>query len=259
MDKIRHHLVLITGASSGIGEATAKFFAKRNATLVLLARNEQNLIKVSDKIIKNGGKAYYFPVDLSDWEQTYSIANRIKKTIGIPNIIINNAGTGRWLNVEETPPAEAQNMIALPYLAAFYITKAFLTEMKERNSGHIVNLTSDASYLPKGNAVAYSASRFALRGFSESLKSSLIESEIKVSLAVFGKVKSSYWKNNPESEKRVPKRLPFMPELSTFEVAEYIAQIVDRGKDIIIRPQIFKFLFWMHRKWPKHLAISMKR
>jgi len=259
MKKISDKLVLITGASSGIGAETAKVISSKDATVILLARNSEKLEQVAAQIKQQGGKSYYYAVDLSNCEQVESTAQRIKKDIGIPDIIINNAGVGRWLTIEETSAEELKEMIALPYLAAFYITKAFITEMKMRGTGHIINLTSDASFLPKGMALGYSAARFALRGFSEGLRGYLLISGINVSLAVFGKVESSYWENNPGSEKRIPKSTPFMPVLTTNQVANYIVEMIEKNKRILIKPGIFRTLFWSFLHWPDKISERMNK
>lgn len=259
MIRINNKIVLITGASSGIGAETAQVMAAKSATIILLARSEQKLKDVADQIQKQGGKAYYYPVDLSNSEHVEVVAQKIKAEIGIPDIIINNAGAGRWLTIEETSAKEAQEMIALPYLAAFFVTKAFVSEMKTRGSGHIINLTSDASFLPKGGAIGYSAARYALRGFSEALRGYLLGTGIRVSLAVFGKVASSYWQNNPRSEERIPDPIPFMHTLTTHQVANYLVQIIEKKKAVLVKPTIFKLLFWSFRHWPDQLSKSMNK
>ena len=259
MKTMKNKIALITGASSGIGAETATVMAAQTATVILLARSEEKLKASVNQIKEQGGKAHYYPVDLSKSEQVEVITQKIKTEIGIPDIIINNAGMGRWLTIEETSAEEAQDMIALPYLAAFYVTKAFVSAMKKRGSGHIINLTSDASFLPKGNAIGYSAARYALRGFSEALRGYLLGTGITVSLAVFGKVASSYWQNNPGSEKRIPDPTPFMPTLTTNQVANYLVQMIEKKKAILIRPSIFKLLFWSFRHWPDQMTKNMRK
>lgn len=257
--ELRNKLILITGASGGIGAETARVMGTKGGTVILLARREENLRMVTDQIRENGGRACFYRVDLSNADEVTQVSETIKQEVGIPNVIINNAGAGQWLDILETTPEQAQQMIALPYLAAFYVTRAFLQEMKERGSGHIVNLTSDASFLPKGNAIAYSAARYALRGFSEALRAELLGTGVDVSLAVFGKVASTYWENNPGSEARVPAPPPFMPTLSTTQVANYLVDMIENNRPLLIQPAIFRLLFWMFRKWPDLVATSLKR
>jgi short-subunit dehydrogenase len=257
--QLTNKTILITGASGGIGAETAKVMGAKNNTIILLARREDKLKAIAEHIGHNGGKAHFYAIDLSNGHEIEAVSEKIKTEVGIPDIIINNAGVGKWLSIQETNSEQVQQMIALPYLAAFNITRSFIEEMKLRGSGHILNLTSDASFLPKGNAIAYSAARYALRGFSEALRADLLGTGINVSLAVFGKVDSTYWENNPGSEERIPAATPFMPTLSTTQVAEYFIDIVENNHRMLVRPKIFNLLFWAFRKWPDRMASRMRR
>jgi short-subunit dehydrogenase len=257
--ELRHRVVLVTGASSGIGAETAQVIGAKGNRVILLARRERLLRQVADQVRHSGGQADAFTVDLADAEAVDHVAAQIKAEIGIPDIIINNAGLGKWLTLAETTPEETQQMLALPFLAAVYMTRAFVKEMTVRGSGHIVNLTSDASFLPKGNALAYSAARYALRGFSEALRADLVDTGVSVSLAVFGKVASTYWENNPGSEERIPAPTPFMPTLTTRQVADALIDLIENNRRIIIKPAVFKLLFWAFGRWPDRVARSMKR
>ena len=142
---INGKLVLITGASSGIGAATAKAMAKAGARPVLLARRTEALDHVVAEITSAGGQAWTYSVDLTDADAVAAVAQEIMAELGTPDIVINNAGAGRWLFVDETSPEEAVQMMAVPYFAAFNVTHAFLAAMLRRNSGHIVNISSAGS------------------------------------------------------------------------------------------------------------------
>jgi len=144
--EIQGKTVLVTGASSGIGSAIAKAMAQAGAAVVLLiARSENDLKKVAAEIGTSGGNARIYPVDLSNPDQVTVIAQRIQGEAGVPDIIINNAGSGEWKFLEDTSPKEIQEMMAVPYFAAAWVTRAFLPAMRTRNSGHIVNVSSVAS------------------------------------------------------------------------------------------------------------------
>src|SRR4030042_3938196 len=95
-------IVLITGASSGIGAETAKQFAVLGASTLLIGRNEERLKELSKEIQNTGGFSKYFVVDVGDYKAVNMMADRIKSEIGIPDIIINNAGVGKWRFIEET-------------------------------------------------------------------------------------------------------------------------------------------------------------
>lgn len=233
---LQNKTVLITGASSGIGAATAKEFAKKGAWVLVVARNEAKLKIVVDEIESNGGKANYFIGDVSDYEIVQKLAEKVKAEVGVPDILINNAGQGIWKFMDETKYEEVSEMMAVPYFASFYMTKAFLPEMQKRNSGHIVNMTSYAGFIAFSGATAYIAARTAMIGFHNALAADLYGSKIKTSLAYFAKVKSDYWQNNPGSEERLPTSQSLIPVITTEEAAVAIVKGVQKGKKKIATP-----------------------
>ena len=123
--------VLITGASSGIGAEIARQFSSSGVRVILLARNEDKLTDLVNDIRASGGEAHAYAVDVGVHEDVVEIASQIKVDVGIPSVIINNAGGGKWRFIEETEYEEAVEMIKAPYLGAFFITKAFMPEMLE--------------------------------------------------------------------------------------------------------------------------------
>src|SRR5512145_670287 len=164
-------LVLITGASSGIGEALAKRYGRTGAHVLLLARNVERLEAVADAVRALGGNATTFAIDLADAKAIEETSAKIAREIGIPDVLVNNAGAGRMLPLTKTSAKEALAMIEVPYLAAFNLTRAFLPYMLTRHSGAIACVTSPASYLAWPNANAYIAARHALKGFTDALRS----------------------------------------------------------------------------------------
>jgi short-subunit dehydrogenase len=130
-------------------------------------------------------------------------------------------------------------MIEVPYLAAFSVTRAFLPDMLARRSGHVVCVTSPASYMVWANACAYIAARQALKGFSEALRIEVARHGIDVSLVVLGTTETPYWENNPGSRERVPKG--FAP-LTTEVAAEAILGAITRRQKRVFRPRLFRFL-----------------
>ena len=251
MPDLKNQLVLITGASRGIGRATALVLAKEGATLALLARNEKDLDSIALEISKTPGRAHVYPVDLEKIEEIIIISNQIKKDLGVPNIIINSAGQGRFLFLEETPLEEIQPMINLPFIAALHITRLFLPEMIQRNSGHIINIGSPASHLPWPGATVYSCSRWALRGLSESLWADLYRTNLHVSHILPGKVSSSYFSNNPGSEDRLPKLSNFIPTLTPEDVGKSVLKTIINKKRIVIIPFSLKLTFYFFRLFPR--------
>ena len=207
-------VVLVTGASSGIGEATARRYGASGAHVLLLARNADRLDEAVRAIGKDGGTATAYPVDLADPKAIEEVSARVTREAGTPDVLINNAGAGRWLPIIETSAEEALAMIEVPYLAAFNLTRAFLPNMLARRSGAIACITSPASYVVWPNTCAYTAARQALAGFTDALRTEVKGSGISVTLVGLGMVESPYWEHNPGSREHAPEVNPLIAPMS---------------------------------------------
>jgi len=253
-------LVLITGASSGIGAALAKLYGRAGAHLLLLARNAERLGTVAEAIWRGGGSATAYPIDLADAKAIEETSAKIAREVGTPDVLINNAGAGRWLPVVKTTAEDAASMIEVPYLAAFNLTRAFLPYMLTRQSGAIACVTSPASFLAWPNAAAYIAARRALAGFTEALRSEVKGKGVSVTLVVLGTVETSYWEHNPGSRQNLPKaNLRLAPTLSADEAAEAIFAGVERRKRTVVKPAIFRVLFLLNALFPRLVARQLRR
>ena len=253
-------LVLITGASSGIGAATAKRFGAEGAHVLLLARNKERLARSTNAVREAGGTATAFPVDLQDTNATLEVAGRIADEIGVPDLLINNAGAGQWLPLLETSPEQAAEMMAVPYLAAFNLTRRFAPAMMTRGSGGICFITSPASYLAWPNASSYIAARRALAGFAESLQSELKPTGVVVTLVVLGAVETPYWEHNPDSAQNVPKtNTTLFPTLTPSGAADVIFEGLKRKARFVIKPAMYRALFVLNALFPKTVASQLRR
>ena len=248
--KIEGKIILITGASSGIGKACAINLAEHGAQVILQARGEEALREVANTIESNGGKASVYPVDLSDFNQINSSAERIKSEVGVPDVIVNNAGMGKWLFIEETDNAEIEQMMSVPYFAAFHTTRAFINEILERNSGHIINVNSPASLLAFPAASSYTGARWALRGFNDALRADMNGTKIRVTMLVAAKVSSSYFDNNPGSEERLPKISVLFGTLTPEQVAKSIHGCIKSPRNYVIIPFLLAVVVWFNRIFP---------
>jgi short-subunit dehydrogenase len=245
--EINDKIVLVTGASSGMGAAIALEMAKAGADKVLLlARNEGSLKKVASEIESSGGKAKVYPIDLTKDADVAALAQRIISEVGVPDILINNAGSGQWKYLEDTTIEEARQMMDMPYFATFNITRAFLPGMLKRNTGHIVNMSSVASRFVWPGATAYTAARWAIRGFTEALRADLYGTGIGVTLFESGYVKSPYWENNPGSLERIPKIANYIPPLTSEQVGKAIVAGVRSSKRLVVIPFMMKVIYVQH-------------
>lgn len=253
----RGKTALITGASGGIGAATARALAEAGAARVLLvARRASELERVAASI---GPAATAYPVDLSISSAVDQLALRVTREAGTPDIIVNNAGAGRWKFVDETSPEEAVQMMAVPYFAAFYVTHAFLPAMLKRNSGHIVNVSSVGSRFVWPGATAYIAARWAIRGFTEALRSDLANTNIKVTLYESGVVQSPYWEHNAGSQERVPGMGKLIPPLTPEAAARAIVHGIEREQKLVVVPFMMKLTYWQHAVFPGVVQWLMTR
>lgn len=231
-------LILVTGASQGIGAAAARELARRGATLILVARTAAKLEAVAQAIRAEGHVAHVHPCDLADPAAVTALAAHLEAELGIPDVIVNSAGAGRWLAIDETPPEEAVAMMQAPYFAAFFVTRVLIEAMIARRSGLIVNVQSPMSRVVAGGCLGYAASRWALRGFTEGLRADLRGTGIRVSEVILGEVGSDYWQNNPGAHERVPGiARKLLPELTVAEAAGAIAGAVESERQLYMRPR----------------------
>jgi short-subunit dehydrogenase len=248
---IAGRLALVTGASSGIGAATARAVARKRGRVLLLARTRQALEQVAAEIKGAGGEAWVYPVDLADAGAVERTVDAIQRDVGVPDIIINNAGAGRWLWIEETSPADMVQMMAVPYFGAFYLTRAALPQMLRRNSGHIVNVTSVAGFMAWPGATAYTVARWAMRGFNEALRADLYGTRLGVTLFVSSLVRSPYLEHNPGVEERLPGVARMLRTLTADEVAAAIVRAIEREQREVILPVLLRIMMGLHRVLPR--------
>lgn len=252
--RITGSTVLITGASMGIGAATAAEFARHGATVVLAARTAGKLEAVAAGIADTGGKAHVLTADVATIEGVRSLVGQVQDAHGTPDILVNNAGAGRFCFADETTPDEFAQMAAVPFLAAGYLTTALLPDMMRRGTGRIVNVNSPVSRVVWPSATGYAASRWALRGLTEGLRADLRGTGIGVTEVIPGEVTSEYFVNNPGSAEKLPAIGKLLPKSTPEQVAAKLVRAVACDREEIIFPFLLRALTVQARLTPRLIS-----
>jgi short-subunit dehydrogenase len=226
---------------------------------VLIARNAERLRAVATDIEALGGHATAYVADLAQAQEVSRVARLVHEQHGVPDILVNNAGAGRWLPIVETTAEELAAIVAVPFLAAFNLTREFLPGMRQRGTGHIVNVTSIGAFLVWPSATGYISARWAMRGFNEALRAELYGSRIGVSLVAFAQVSSGFWEHNPGSWERLPAAAQRLRTLTPDEAAVAIAGAIERERRLVLRPRMIHVLRMVNTLFPRGTERRMWR
>ena len=257
--KLRGRVALVTGASSGIGAELARAAAARGAELVLVARGREKLEALAGELRAGGSEVSVRPADLADAEEVAALAGELARAGNVPDVLINNAGAGRWRAVDENELGEAGRQMDLPYLAAFELTRALAPAMIERGSGQIVNMTSAAAYFYFPGANGYGTARWAMRAHTEHLREDLRGTGIEVTLIVPAEVDSPYFDHNPGSRERVPRIGRVLGTASPEHVAARAIAGAERGRRLVHIPRRLAVFEFSARHFPRSTRALVTR
>jgi short-subunit dehydrogenase len=239
-------VVVITGASSGIGEESAIEFAKRKCKVVLVSRNKQNLEVVAEKIRKHNSEFLVYPCDVSNKDEVEKMGRSILEKFGRIDILVNNAGFGIYSPIHESKIEDIESQMATNYFGMVYCTKIFLPKMLEQKSGHIVNVASVAASLGIPGIAPYCASKFAMLGFSEGLYHELKGTGVGITVVSPIMVRTNFLKH--QSFKSFPKYSPM--SLSSSTVAKAVIRASSSPRLEIIVPSIVRIAIWFKQTVP---------
>ncbi|MDJ0636918.1 MAG: SDR family oxidoreductase [Xenococcaceae cyanobacterium MO_188.B29] len=170
MSEIANKVVIITGASSGLGEATARRLAKNGAKLMLAARREDRLQELVSEIEKDGGTAKYQVTDVSDRTQVEALAKATYQAYEKIDVLVNNAGLMPLSPLDETKVDEWEKMVDVNIKGVLYGIAAVLPIMRSQKSGHIINISSVAGHKVFPGGAVYCATKFAVKAISEGVR-----------------------------------------------------------------------------------------
>ncbi|PMP70237.1 MAG: hypothetical protein C0186_05220 [Thermodesulfovibrio aggregans] len=238
MQSIKGQVALITGASKGIGLATAEKFANEGANLVLVARSKELLNNVTEKLTTYGVNVINVPADLTKPEEVERVFKVLKDYFQRLDILVNNAGRGIFNYIENGSPKEWKEVIDLNLTGLIYCTHLAVKMMIPRRSGHIVNISSVAGRVGIPGWSVYCATKWAVIGFSESIRKELIKYNIRVTVIEPGVVATEWGENMPEEW---IKSRGAMKALKAHDIAEAIYYAVTQPEhvsvnELLIRP-----------------------
>lgn len=238
-------VAVITGASSGIGEATARLLSEKGYRVVLAARRLERLEALAQELRDAGGEALAVETDVADLDDLQNLVQTTLKEFGAIDVLFNNAGIGRidWLErLDLVGDIDAQIQINLT--ATIQLARLVLPHMLARRSGQIINMSSVAGLLPVPTYSVYSASKFGLRGFTEALRRELKPSGIHVSGIYPGGVNTAFREKSGRAQ-RSRIRTPDFLRLSAEDVAQAVWSLIRRPRRALVMP------------WPMKLAAAI--
>lgn len=228
--------LIITGASRGIGKAILLKFAKSGFNVAYCSRNIEKLELLKEEIgaINKEVKIYYESCDMSNKEAVNEFAKNALATFGHFDVVVNNAGIFLPGEIQNAEDGDLEKMMDTNLFSAYHFTKALLPNLQQRHRGHIFNICSVASLMAYPNGSLYSITKFALLGFSKSLREELKDKNIRVTAVLPGATYTDSWQGIDLPETR------FMKAEDIADTIYYTYQLSDRTdvEEIILRPQL---------------------
>ncbi|PZV07663.1 MAG: oxidoreductase [Leptolyngbya sp.] len=242
-DKLAGKVAIVTGASSGIGEATAIALAAEGATVAIVARRSDRLNNLAKRITESDGQVFAITADVSDEAQVNDAVHQTQAKFGKVDILINNAGVMLLGMIEGANTEDWRRMINLNVLGLMYATHAALPLMKAQGGGHIVNISSVAGRFANAGSGVYNASKWAVGAFSEALRKEVYQNNIRVTIIEPGLVATELPQHvtDPSAKEITAKFYGSVKTLESEDIAAAIAYAVTQPShvnvnEILIRP-----------------------
>ncbi|MCC7359340.1 MAG: SDR family oxidoreductase [Anaerolineales bacterium] len=248
----RNQVVVVTGASSGIGAATALAFGRAGAKLVLAARRRDRLEAVAREIEALGTSAEALPVtaDLSKLADIQALVAAAQARFGRVDVLFNNAGFGRLNWLEQLDPVQdIAAQLAVNVLGVIQTTRQVLPLMMAQRGGHIINMASVAGLVGTPTYSVYAAGKFAVRGFSEALRREAAPWGIRVSAIYPGGVPTEF-AGHAGIKRKTRTTTPAWMRLTAEQVGEAVVGLVRRPRAELVIPWPFRFSAWVNQLWP---------
>jgi NADP-dependent 3-hydroxy acid dehydrogenase YdfG len=241
-------VALVTGASSGIGEATARALAAEGAAVALVARRTERIDALARELTAQRGRALPLTADVTEEPQARDAVERAARELGRLDVVINNAGVMLLGPIEGAPLAEWERMVRLNVLGLLYVAHAALPHLLRaagegpRRVADLVNVSSVAGRFARAGAGVYNLTKFGVGAFSESLRQEVTRRHVRVALVEPGAVATELTEHlRPEIREQVRQQFPAAEPLEAADIAETIAFMVTRPRrmavnEVLVRP-----------------------
>jgi NADP-dependent 3-hydroxy acid dehydrogenase YdfG len=240
-------VALVTGASSGIGEAAARNLAAHGADVALIARRTERIEALADQLRQTGARALPIESDVSDREQAEAAVVQAAGELGRLDVVVNNAGVMLLGPILDSPVEEWEQMIEVNLLGLLYVSKAALpyllaaAEGEPRRVSDLVNISSVAGRVARAGSGVYNATKHAVGAFSESLRQEVTGRHVRVSLIEPGAVATELVSHNrPEVQEQIKGRFGEIERLAAADVADAISYVVTRDRHIAINEVLIR-------------------
>ncbi|MCF2501307.1 MULTISPECIES: SDR family oxidoreductase [Dyadobacter] len=241
MENIKGKVVVITGASSGMGEAAAKHLANLGASVVLGARRTDKIEKLSKDIIDNGGKSLAIAVDVTKRDQVKRFVDSAVQHFGRVDVILNNAGIMPLSPIDRLNVEEWDTMIDVNIKGVLNGIAAVLPYMKEQKSGQIINTSSVAGHKIFGGSAVYSATKFAVRALTEGLRMEVKPYNVRTTIVCPGAVKTELLEHITEADiQQANQDYVGAVGISPESFARVVAFAISQPDDVDINEVIFR-------------------
>lgn len=237
-DLLRDQVAIVTGASSGIGRATALLLAGQGACVALAARREADLLELAGQIEKSGGKALALPTDVTQQVQVEAMVQQVLSRWGSVEILISNAGEYIQRPILELDPADLRRSLEVNYFSGVYCIRAVLPHMLAQKRGHIVAVTSMDGKIGLPPDAPYVSAKFAMTGFLEVLRQEVSEHGIAVTNVLPGRVDTAMIDHLRFSW--------ISPKIPPEAVARGILDAIRKRKPIVILPPQARLLYYVN-------------
>jgi NADP-dependent 3-hydroxy acid dehydrogenase YdfG len=234
-------VAIVTGASSGIGEATAEALAAEGARVVLAARRVEELEALADRIESDGGEALVVPTDVTDEEDIDALVEATTDEYGQIDILVNNAGVMLLEPVERADRSNFRQMVEVNLLGLMNLTHAVLPVMQDQEAGHIVNVSSVAGREASANSSGYNATKFGVNAFTDAVRQEVSGEGIRTTIIEPGAVETELATHIPDEQVIEQFAEMDLPMLSAGDIARSVVYATSQPQrvdvnEILIRP-----------------------